>query len=85
MIHDLSTQKGRNTYIQSDEEKFISKFGKTDKAVFTEHEFRGSVDAKCEMAINFGYVWLSEHKVWVDKDSAMTKKEEKIFDRLREE
>jgi hypothetical protein len=83
MIHDLSSQKGRNAYAQSNEEKFIKKFGQTDKEVFTINGFKGNKDAKCEMAINFGYVWIEKHKVWVDKNANMTEKEEKIFDNLR--
>ena len=84
MIHDLNTQKGRNAYAQSDEEKLIKKFGQTDKEVFSVNGFKGSKDAKCEMAVNFGYLWLEAEKVWIDKNSSFrTKKEERVFEALR--
>ena len=88
-IFDLNNQSDRNICAEErkarEVKEFIKKHGQTDKEVFAINEFKGSKDAKCEMAVNFGYLWLAPEKVWINKNlNLKTKKEELIFKTLRE-
>jgi hypothetical protein len=92
-ILDLNSQSDRNRYAESKEERkaretkeFFKAYGQTDREVFSVNGFKGSKDAKCEMAVNFGYIWFAPEKVWIDKNSSFrTKKEETIFEALRKD
>ena len=65
------------------EETFFDSFGQSDKDVFEAINAKGDIDAKCEMAVNFGYVWFPAKKVWVNKNADFTPKEETLFNKLR--
>lgn len=65
------------------EETFFDSFGQSDEDVFEVIGAQGDIDAKCEMAVNFGYLWFPTKKVWVNKNADFTPKEETVFNKLR--
>ena len=74
------------TMVKIDDEvkRFVEEYGLSQSAVKQLEGFKGGSSAVSEMAVNFGYVWATKFKKWINKNNSnYDERDEVVLDYIR--